>query len=222
MENTEIVCFGDSIFGNRVEEPTPAQSIPYALGKALNCTTHNVAFGGCNLVDRGDSTDFKFFSMTALTDAIINNSWTEAEEAANRDVVPAYFKDHLALLKSIDFNKVKVVLINYGTNDFLSRLLDNPANLYDRTTIKGAYRYCLKALATKFPTVTFGLCSIYKCFKFTPDTETATENNKGKNDITRADFNKAIQEVAEEFGALYIDNYNLGVNPYNAPFTFFS
>lgn len=222
LQNCEIVCFGDSIFGNYQETPTPNQSIPYLIAKQLDCKTYNVGFGGCNLVDRGDGTDWAQFSMTSLTDALVSGNWTAIDAAANGSTVTSYFKDHLATLKSIDFNKVKIALINYGTNDFASRKLDNLEDPKDRTTIKGAYRYCLNELGKKFPTLSFAICSLYKCYDINAEDETVTEKNSGHEGITRVQFNQALKEVADEFGAIYIDNYNLGVNPYNAPVGFFS
>ena len=77
-------------------------------------------------------------------------------------------------------------------------------------------------LGKKFPTLSFAICSLYKCYEVNAEEETMTEKNSGKDGITRVEFNQALKEVADEFGAIYIDNYNLGVNQYNAPVSFFS
>ena len=51
------------------------------------------------------------------------------------------------MLKSIDFNDIDIITIEYGTNDFTGGVnIDNPNNSKDTSTFLGALRYSIEKI----------------------------------------------------------------------------
>lgn len=207
-----IVNFGDSIFGNY----RPPNDISTEISKLTGATVHNCGFGGCRMAYH-PTTQFDAFCMYRLADAIANNDWTLQDNAVSTSGwgMPTYFPDTLALLKSIDFSKVDIITIAYGTNDFMGGIgLDEiESNKY----LGNAMRYSIETLLNAFPHLKIFVCSqTYRFWlndngEFLEDSDTYT-NSAGKSLV---DFVAKTKEVAEEYHIPFIDNYNIGMNKYN-------
>lgn len=208
-----IVNFGDSIFGNR----RPPNDISTEISKLTGATVHNCGFGGCRMSSHSGNWDA--FSMYKLAEAIANNDWTLQDTAVSTTGwgMPSYFTEALTLLKSIDFSKVDIITIAYGTNDFASAVvLDNAENNKDTTKFAGALRYSIETLLNAYPHLKIFVCTpIYRFWlddsgNFSEDSDTTVY---GGQKLT--DYVTKVKEVAEECHIPYIDNYNIGMNKYN-------
>lgn len=210
----KVVCFGDSLFGMyRGEDSAPA-----FVAAETGATVYNVGFGGCRMSTHY-SNGYAAFSMWALAKAIAENNWTDQDAQAS--IGSAYFPEQLALLKSIDFSKVDIVVIHYGTNDFAaasaSFKVDNASDLDDYNTLCGALRYSLDKLLGKYPKLRIYISlPVYRFWTdggVTTYAETYT-NNIGK---TLPEFVEALRGVAAEYNLPVIDGYyGLGINKANA------
>lgn len=214
FEGKVIVNFGDSIFGNR----RPPSDISTEIAKLTGATVHNCGFGGCRMSQHTGNWDA--FSMYRLAYSIANNDWTLQDTAisATWSDKPNYFNDTLTLLKSIDFSKVDIITIAYGTNDFTGDIhLENSDNNKDVSRFAGALRYSIETLLNAYPHLKIFVCTpIYRFWLddsgvFTEDSDTH-ENERGAK---LTDFVAKTKEVAEEYHVPYIDNYNIGMNKYN-------
>ena len=208
----KIVNFGDSIFGIT----RPPKDISSYLAMMTGATVYNCGFGGCEMSTHADS-NYNPFSMCNLATAIATDTWTDQETAAAASGMPAYFADTVTLLESIDFSKIDIVTIAYGTNDWNNGSpLDNGGNA-DKQYFADAMRYSIETLLTAFPNLHIFVCTpIYRCFlnasyEFIDDT-TTHENSHG---LTLGDFIEKTVEVAKEYLLPVIDNYNIGMNRYN-------
>ena len=210
-----IVNFGDSIFGNY----RPPNDISTEIAKLTGATVHNCGFGGCRMAYHTTS-QFDSFCMYRLADAIANNDWTLQDNAVNATGwgMPAYYPNTLALLKSIDFSKVDIITIAYGTNDFMGGIgLDATENRKNTTCFGSALRYSLETLLNAYPHLKIFVCTqTYRFWmddngEFLEDSDTKT--NSGGVKLT--DFVAKTKEVADEYHIPYIDNYNIGMNKYN-------
>lgn len=213
LNGKTIVNFGDSIFGNR----RPPNDISTEIAKLTGATVHNCGFGGCRMSQYTGNWDA--FSMYRLADAISNNDWTLQDTAVSETGwgMPSYFTEALNLLKSIDFSKVDIITIAYGTNDFASGvLLDSAANDKDTTRFAGALRYSIETLLNTYPQLKIFVCTpIYRFWlddggEFLNDSDTKIYDGQ-----KLTDFVAKVKEVAEEYHIPYIDNYNIGMNKYN-------
>lgn len=215
LKGKTIVNFGDSIFG----KARPPEDISTHLANCTGATVHNCGFGGCRMATHS-LPNYAPFSMFALSNAITSGDFSAQEAAVSAtsgEVVSSYFADALALLKSIDFSKVDIITIAYGTNDFAAEIaLDNESNLYDTSKYGGALRYSIETILSAFPNIRIFLCSqIYRFWMadgvFSEDSDSRTY---GGQKLT--DFVAKTKEIANEYHLPFIDNYyELGLNKFN-------
>lgn len=196
-----IVNFGDSIFGNY---RTPDDISTY-IANMTNAIVYNVGFGGCRMASH-PYTQYDAFSMYRLADSIANNNWTIQDEA---NMTSINFIEKLSTLKSIDFSKVDIITIAYGTNDF--------AGLISQTKFKEALRHSIETISNAYPNIKIVLCTpIYRFWmdengEFLEDSDTCVKSNQ-----KLTDFVQWIKEVASEYDLYVIDNYNeSGINSTN-------
>ena len=221
LSDKHIVCFGDSIFGNK---RTPF-GVTDALKEITGATVYNMGFGGCDMASR-PSSDWDAFSMYRLAYAIAHNDFSvqDAVDIDNVVGMHAYFKTSLALLKTIDFENVDYITIAFGTNDFTGDVvIDNPNNLIDCDTFKGALRYSLQQIITAFPHIKIFVCG--QTWRYWLDASNAyvdsSDEHINGNGDKLTDFVSATKEVAEDYHVPFIDNYyQLGINYYNRTYYF--
>ena len=215
LNGKTIVNFGDSIFGNR----RPPNDISTEIARLTGATVHNCGFGGCRMSSHTQPTQFAAFSMYRLADAIANNDWTLQDTAVSQTGwgMPSYFPEALTLLKSIDFSKVDIITIAYGTNDFASgKGLSDAENNKDTTTFAGALRYSIETLLGAYPHLKIFVCSqIYRFWLDDNGEFSADSDTKMFGGVKLTEYVAKTKEVAEEYHIPYIDNYNIGMNKCN-------
>lgn len=226
LANKTIVCFGDSIFGN-------SDDINIKLSELTNATVHNCAFGGCRMTNgisnTSASVSYNAFSMYELAYAISENDYTVQTKALATGTLPNPFNARFETLRNIDFNKVDIVTIAYGTNDFTGSVYVNENENQTRYTnrFKGALRCSIESLLSAYPHLRiFLLTPIYRFWvdetkdsttdeiistTFVEDSNTKLNNNS----ITLSAYADAIKAVAAEYNIPVIDNYNIGLNKFN-------
>ncbi len=209
-----IVNFADSIFGH-FTAPTDISSFISSLTGAL---AYNVGFGGCRMSSHPYD-NFDKFSMYRLTDAVISRDFSLQDGAiAAKPIERAlmdYFPVNLERLKNIDFSKVDMITIAYGTNDFMGSQPLEGTDKYDINSYGGALRYSIEKIQRAFPHITIVICSqIYRYFEGKYDVfgeDSDSYLNENGNKLT--DFVDKTKEIAEEYGLFYINNYNgSGIN----------
>ena len=202
----KVVVFGDSIIGmTRDQTSVPAYAATYT-----GATIYNVGFGGCRMSVH-PTNGYAAFSMWALADAVSTGNYTmqDAQASSGSD----YFPEQLALLKTIDFNNVDMVVIHYGTNDFAGNVtIDNASDDDDTATLCGALRYSLRKLMTAFPKIRiFVSVPIYRKWG-----STGAETYTNSNGVKLIDFCEAMARVATEFNCPAMNGYRaLGINTIN-------
>lgn len=206
LSGKNVVFFGDSIFGLTRD----STSVAAYTSQFTGATVFNVGFGGCRMAVHPTS-GYAAFSMWALADAVSSGSFTAQEEqaASGED----YFSEQLALLKSIDFSDVDMIVIHYGTNDFTGNVnIDNESDDDDTATLCGALRYSLRKIQTAYPEIRiFVSLPIYRKWN---DTGAETYTNSSGNKLW--DFCSALAGVADGFNCPIINGYKaLGVNSIN-------
>lgn len=212
-----VVNFGDSI----VDRNMPSNDISSMIATISGATAHNVGFGGCRMATGKYPRPWEAFSMVSLARAIVSKDWS-AQDTAIADTsqgYPTYFPTKLALIKSLDFNKVDYVTIRYGTNDWnASVYLDNPENKYDEWYLTGCLRISLELLMEAYPHLRFLIQTPGYRFwmdsngEFIEDSDTKLNTNNDK----LTDFVEQMIKVAKEYKIPYQDDYHmLGFNKFN-------
>lgn len=214
MQGKTVVCFGDSLFGMY----TGDTSAPAYAAQKTGATVYNVGFGGCRMSEH-PYTGYDEFSMYALANAIASSDWSAQDAAASKG--STNFPDQLAILKSIDFGDVDVIVIHYGTNDFAAGdgvAIDNESNPKATNTLCGALRYSVETLLTAYPKLRIFVS--LPAFRYWTDGNgviTYSDEKQNTNGDTLPDFVKALAETAKEYNLPVIDcYYGLGINKSNA------
>lgn len=198
-----IVNFGDSIFGNYFK-PTDVSSY---IADLTNANVYNVGFGGCRMA-KHITEEYDAFGMYWLAQAVADQSFERQDQAAEK-LDNINFNEKLSTLKAIDFNKVDIITIAYGTNDFAGGV-----SIKD---FKKALADSIETISKAYPHIKIVVCTpIYRFWmdengKYINDSETRVVKT---NRLT--DFAKAVNEVAQQYGLSVIDNYNnSGINGSN-------
>ncbi len=213
IKGKTIVNFGDSIFGN-FRAPT---DISTHLANLTGATVYNVGFGGCRM-SKHSSAEYDRFSMYRVANAVTTRNFSVQDEAYDghplTDTLPAYFKGSLELLKSIDFSKVDIVTIAYGTNDFTGGKPFEGKDKFDTDAFCGALRYSIEALRKAYPHIKIAVCSqLYRFWRGDNMLPTGDSDDTQWHDRYISEFVEKTKAVAEEYNLYFIDNYaNSGIN----------
>ncbi len=207
-----IVCFGDSIFGMYRDET----SVPAIIASVTGDTVYNVGFGGCRMSTHPYE-GYNEFCMYALAKAITTNDYAIQDLAVSKG--SSYFPEQLDLLKSIDFNNVDIIIINFGLNDLSGGVpIDNPDNPTDISTFRGALKYSLDTIRSAYPHISY--CISLPTFHYRTDKDgqiVYSDEYLNRNGYNVSDYISAIKSVAEEYSLTVIDSYNgIGINRTNA------
>ncbi len=208
LKNKVIVNFGDSIFGN-FRAPTDISSY---IAELSGATVYNVGFGGCRMGEH-PMPQFDRFCMYRLAHSVTERDFKLQDEAFSYppigEALPAYFSGSLELLKSIDFSKVDIITIAYGTNDFTGEQKLEAADKYAFDSFAGAMRYSIEKLSAAFPHIKIVICSqLYRFWRDKDGEFIDDSNERVENGKTLLDFCEKTREIADEYGLYYIDNYN--------------
>lgn len=148
----DVVVTGDSIIGkDRYDGSVDAYFEEYC-----GLTMVNGAFGGnCAGVEDADRYSYQGESITLpyLTEAICYRDFGAqwADMASNQTKV-AYFEESLHNLEAVDFRQVKILMLSFGTNDYLSgKRPDDPEDPYNIESFGGALRYSIELLKKTYP-----------------------------------------------------------------------
>lgn len=210
----DLVILGDSIMGKERED----QTIPSVIEKVTGLTVFNGAFGGSCACSNNFENRYSFhedsLNLCRLQDAIVHQDFgVQLADLPNNPYQSAYFPEVLQGLSEIDFSRVKVLLIEHGTNDYTAgRKLDNPDNPKDSYTFGGALRLSISNIQKAYPNLKIILVSPKFCWI------------PGYKDCTKQDFGHGTMQayvdlekkIAEDYGLDLIDVFdNTGFNADN-------
>lgn len=202
-----VVVFGDSIIG-MTRDSTSVTAHAQAFTGA---TVYNVGFGGCRMAVHPTS-GYAAFSMWALADAVASGDYStqETQAASGED----YFTSQLNVLKSIDFSKVDVAVIHYGTNDYAAGVaVNNTSDDDDTSTVCGALTYSIRKLLGAYPNLKIYVSTpLFRTFNIV-GAETY-QNSLGKKLI---EYVNMMASTAQSLCLPVIDGYReLGINILNS------
>lgn len=183
LKDKNILCLGDSIFGNDGE-----------IVGFLNDTgavAVNGAFGGTQVsVRTGASDNFRFFDGVNLVQALVTQSWSDQDTAAAAlaSTYP-WVVTRLAGLKAVDMSKVDCITMDWGTNDYTSGKTI--------AEIETAYNTVIDLLQQYYPSVRLLIIApIWRYFGQKSDNENG--DNKVYNVSTLKEIATAIDNNAKD------------------------
>lgn len=214
----EIVCLGDSNFGNWQNETGIVAILEEKIGQPIL----NGGFGGTTMTARYErKTDyFSSLSMYQLAISIRNKNFgvqKSAIDVLTRTNNLGYFENTMNNLTNVDFDKVKTLIIEHGVNDYLAGVtIENEDNLEDISTFKGATKKTIEMLKTEYPDMRIILVTPTYCAPFS--------ESEGYRSCLLYDYGggyleayvNAEIEVAKEMNVEVIDLYHeMGIDENN-------
>lgn len=205
-EEYRIVCLGDSIIGN-VRDNT---SITAILEEKLGASVYNGGFGGTtaaalNVEERADIPR-DCISLIELADGICYENFSVPNASINSWVIMDYFPETVFGFGRVDLNKVEVLIIEQGVNDYLTGVpLDNEEDPYDIYTFGGSLRYTLRELQEHRPNIRVLLCT--PTYMWHVARESSCEELDWGGGYLE-DYVNLEMEIAHEFGVDVLDNYH--------------
>jgi hypothetical protein len=209
-----VVNFGDSIYGNIQDNTSVSSKIANLTGH----TVYNMGFGGCRMSNH-DVANWEYFCMPKLVDSIVAKDFTAQYNAiTNEPNLPYYFKNSIDILKTIDFSKIDVVTIAFGTNDYSGNVVIENGNSKDINTFKGAFRYAIEKLFSNYPKLKVIVQTPLIRFTLDGSNNVISDSETDTNTINKKllDYVQALKDVSYEYKLECVDNYaNMGFNKYN-------
>ena len=211
----DVVCFGDSILGNIPnEEPS---NISNVVADKTQLKVLNAGFGGCQMSEHAREWDtLSFYNLSAciekdsfITITSVIPTWHD---------MPSYFPSKVDQLETVDFRKVNVVTVSYGTNDYREGdELDNEIDPYDTKTVCGALRVGVEHLRSVNPNLIIIVTTpIYRWFMDESFEYVCDSDIKDWGGGTLIDYNEALIRTCKELGVVCLDLYNgTGINRSN-------
>lgn len=205
-ESYDIVCLGDSIIGNVRDET----SIPALLEVQLGMRVYNGGFGGTTMacLNREERAAFTadYLSMPELAKAIALQDFGVQNASVTGWAPMEYFPECMYGFQKIDFESVKILVIEHGVNDYFAGVpVDNPENPYDVNTFGGALRYSLKTLQEAYPEVRILLSTPIYCW-YVREEVSCEEREFGGGYLE--EYVELELQIAEEYGVEILDQYH--------------
>lgn len=153
---TELVELGDSV--------TEFGTYPDTVAHLLGYKTYNCGVGGTRMSQHPNDY-YKDLSFYKIADAIDTGNWTSVNSALDALISQAQTVDPgkavrlqktKSNLNSIDFSKVDIMTVFFGTNDFTGAdvtIGTVSASNKDITTVVGALNYGIEKIITKYPNI---------------------------------------------------------------------
>lgn len=208
-----VVMLGDSLVGNY----DGSDSIPSVLSELTKATCYNCAFGGSSMGSDLVSPDeyLEAFNGWKIINAITTGDYSIQQTAIDND--PSYqhlrsnFQSHLDTLQNMDWSKVDIITLSYGTNDWGTKVVlsDDTAPM-STDTFMGAYRTALETLLATYPHIkvlAFGV--VWRALHVTDgvvdnDSDSA---NTGRNWSLRA-YEEGADTVCKEYHVPFAPMYD--------------
>lgn len=206
QQAVDAVVFGDSVFtdiGN-------ITSIPDRLADALDMAVYNASLGGTCASrlekERRQDSARGSMSLVGLTKAVRGMDFRVQQSAIIRESNMEPFPEIIAGLAEIDFDRVEMVLIGKGINDYHGGVpVDNSEDPYDEYTFLGAIRSAVKDLRERNPDVRILLATPTYTW-YTEQGLTCEELDNGGGLLE--DYVNAELELARELDVEAVDLYH--------------
>lgn len=206
-----ILFLGDDIFtyGDN------AQSIPNQVAAATDATVYNCAFPGSTLSLSGpaftESNCNDVFSFYMLSLCINANDFSFIDYyKASAGIYDSSFESTIEQLKSVDFNKIDVIFLGYGTYDYLNgHMTTDVTNPIAANAVTGSLNAGISAIQQLYPHIRFVLMSPTFCYYDEGDgTLTQADIRRvGSTNETLGGYIVAMKAMCVELNISFLDNY---------------
>ncbi|MDE7114685.1 MAG: hypothetical protein K2O57_10995, partial [Acetatifactor sp.] len=147
-----VVILGDSLMGQCRDETSVAELLEERLGRPV----FNGAFGGTCMALQEQELEANYtmelLNMVNLSKALSADDFGAQQTVRSRREITDYFGDTVDELAVIDYQKVEILILAFGINDYHAGIaLNNERNPLDESTYGGALRSVLTTLQKCYP-----------------------------------------------------------------------
>lgn len=210
----DVVVTGDSIIGKeRGEESVEAYFTEYS-----GMTMLNGAFGGNSASVGEEAFRYSFheesLTLYELSKALCYRDFgVQWADMATSQTKIWYFEEALEALSSADLTRTDYLMLSFGTNDYVNgKLLDDPADSYNRASFGGALRSSIELIRETYPDLEIVLVTPPYCHL--SGRESGFEEDFGGG--TLDEYVELEKAIGEEYGVHVIDVFReLGIDETN-------
>lgn len=189
LKDLNILCLGDSFFGNDNEIVT-------FLADLTKANVINGAVGGTRATDRGGSDAYQYFDGVNLITALTTGVWTNQDAAVAGTL--SNWSERLATLKSVNLADIDLIILNWGTNDWQADVT--------MTDINTAYATIVEKLRTAQPKVRELIIS--PTWRYTaPKSSNVNGDTYSRASGTLEEMSVALEEQAHKLKVEFLQMY---------------
>lgn len=202
----ELVVLGDSIFTQTQDLVSVNERIQGRSG----LTVLGGNFGGTcmarqNVQNRMDF-DRDTFSMAVLARAVVSEDFSAQQSVRQSGPATYYFEETVDKLDQVDFDRVKILLIAFGVNDYHCGVpVEDAEDPMRETTYAGALRTVIGLLQNRYPGLRILL--VTPTYSWYPSEGISCEEYNLGGGILE-DYVEKELEVARECGVEILDLYH--------------
>lgn len=212
---TTILCLGNNPFTDERGDTGLCAMIADKTGAVVyNCAFPDSS-AACKYPNYNPEYTRDHFNLYYVVECFRNNEFTAINSIANDEPDPRYMES-VDVMKTVDMDKVDVVLIMYDSTDYnMGTPSDNPDNPYDVTAFTGGLRTAIRNIQTTWPYIRILVMShTYAQYM----DEDGKLQNGTLTDLGNGTLNHYLVKESEavlDCGVSFIDNYYGTINEGN-------
>ena len=207
LEGKKIVCLGDETFADVADGSSIGEYIAALTGAEVT----DIAFPGATMA-KNPYYKLEPFSMYKIADTLASGSFKTMKSKAD-DLGDATIKASVDTLSKTNFDKVDMLVICFGMNDYLNDVSLSSNKALDVESYAGALAHTIETLCAQYPGLkVFVTTPLFRGFA---DGKNSDDRLNENGDSLRTFANKAV-EVSRSYLIPVVDNYSsLGINKVN-------
>lgn len=205
-----IVIVGDSTFCNDVD----GEELGSYLAQRVDAEVYNYSIGGTTAARLNYDGEIDYymdkFNFYNVSDIMITgNKSTVYDNVRSVIFINENAVTNIERLAATDLSKCQVLVVDYGINDYLSRVPASSSNKNDESTYGGALRKGVTEIRKKYPNLKIVICTVPYVMVVKDNGEISM--NSGEDGLVDA-YNAEIKKIAEESENVYCFNIEEGMN----------
>ena len=203
----KIVCIGDDLFGKAGAGASVAAYIEDLTGADVK----NVSLAGATMA-KNPTTALDDFSMYKIAEAMASKNYSAQKSAASA-LNNANLSAAISDLEKIDFNKIDILVICFGVNDYLGGVPLTSSNAGDMSAYSNALNHVIEQICGKYTKMqVYVTTPLYCGFGDKED----SDSKLGAAGSTLKEYADTAVATAKAAKVPVVDNYNeLGINKIN-------
>lgn len=212
---TTILCLGNNPFSDDRESTGLASQIAAKTDAVVYDCAFPDSSAACKYPVYNPEYTKDHFNFFYVVECFRNNEFTAINSIANDEPDPR-FAETVEVMKTVDMDKVDVLLIMYDSTDYnIGTPSDNPDNPMDVTAFTGGLRTTLENIKTTWPYIRIFLLSptYAQAIDEEGNISNGTITDMGNGTLNHYMIKEA--DVAMDCGISFIDNYYGTINEDN-------